>query len=227
MCGRYTLSGGERALKREFGVHAGGSALLPRYNVAPSQAVPVVRRDPDGTRRLDMLRWGLVPGWARDRSIGNRLINARAETVAAKPAFRSAFQRRRCLIPADGFYEWRALAGARQPYWIGFSDRSLFAFAGLWERWKAAEDGPFLETCTVITTDANRVVATVHGRMPVILPPGAYDAWLDPASTRESLGSLLRPCSDQRMVAYPVSRRVNDPRNEGADLSEPMAGTEV
>jgi putative SOS response-associated peptidase YedK len=189
-----------------------------RYNVAPTQDVPAVRPAKAGGRELAMLRWGLIPAWAKDEDIGARLINARGETAAELPSFRAAFRRRRCLVAADGFYEWRkAGKGPKQPFLVELADGRPFAFAGLWERWDKAPDGRPLETCTIITTRANELLAPIHDRMPVILPPADYDAWLDVEGTGvEAAKALLRPYPAAAMAAHPVSPRVNNARNDDA-----------
>jgi putative SOS response-associated peptidase YedK len=218
-----------------------------RFNIAPTQPVPVVRMRPAG-RELVWLRWGLVPSWAKDPAIGNRLINARAETAAEKPAFRAALRRRRCLVAADGFYEWqKQQAGrAKQPYFIRLRDDRPFAFAGLWETWEAKKGtgpicaqhpeghlgkldlSPFpprLETCTLLTTDANDLIRPLHDRMPVIIAANAYDAWLDPATEDpRQLAALLVPYPSDAMEAYPVGGLVNNPKNDSAGCIEPAAG---
>ena len=202
--------------------------LRPRYNIAPSQEVAVVR-DGDGGRSLSMLRWGLIPGWAKDPAIAYKLINARSETVSEKPSFRSAYRRRRCLIPADGFYEWTRRGKTKQPWLIGPEDGGVFAFAGLWERWTVPEGaaltgslaellpGDVVETCTILTTVANGVVARVHNRMPVILPPGAFAAWLEGSEVP------LGPCPADAMTIHPVSTLVNKPANDDPRCVEPVA----
>ena len=202
--------------------------LRPRYNVAPSQDVAVVRAD-DGGRTLGMLRWGLIPAWAKDHAIGYKLINARSETAAEKPSFRSAFRTRRCLIPADGFYEWRREGKSRQPWLFGLRDGAPFAFAGLWERWTVPQGaalagslserspGDAVETCTILTTVANGTVAPVHGRMPVILPPDAYGPWLAGEDV------ALAPYPADAMTAHPVSTLVNRPANDDPRCVEPIA----
>ena len=193
MCGRYTQAMSWDEMVRLYRITETARApnLRPRYNVAPTQEVPIVRRTAAGGRELAMVRWGLVPSWARDKAIASKLINARAETVTEKPSFRSAFRARRCLVAADGFYEWQAVNGAKQPHRIVLRDRGGFAFAGLWERWdKAAESGP-LETCTIITTVANDDIKAIHGRMPVILDPSGYDAWLDVTSSAPAAAARL------------------------------------
>lgn len=224
MCGRFTLNTSGEALAQQFEL-AEVPALEPRYNIAPGQHVAVVRpsSEEDG-RELSFLRWGLVPSWAKDPSVGNRLINARAETVAEKPAFRTAFKHRRCLIIADGFYEWQASGHGRQkqPFYFRMQDSRPFAFAGLWEQWQGAED--VLETCTILTTDANTLLAPVHNRMPIILHPKDYDLWLDPAvQTPEPLQTLLQPYPAEAMTGYTVSRYVNNASNEGPQCLAPAA----
>jgi putative SOS response-associated peptidase YedK len=196
--------------------------LSPRYNIAPTQAVAVVRAG-EGGRRLDGLRWGLIPSWAKDEALGDRMINARAETLAEKPAFRSAFRARRCLIVADGFYEWRKVGGRKQPHCIAFRDRRPFGFAGLWERWEGGADGP-VESCTIVTTSANEVVAPIHDRMPVILDPMEFTLWLDPGVTDTSrVADLLRPYAPDLLEAYPVSLLVNNPANDSPACTARLA----
>ena len=217
MCGRFTLFESDQVLSKEFGASRVLSGS-PRYNIAPSQPVAVVRVSPvDRVREIARLRWGLIPSWSKDPSIGSRLINARAETAAEKPAFRSAFRHRRCLVPADGFYEWRKLDRGKQPFYIRMLDGRPFAFAGLWEQWKTPERET-IETCTILTTDANDVLKPLHDRMPVIVSPGDYDAWLD-AGLRdpEPLKPLLRPYPSEAMDSYPVSTLVNSPANDGPE----------
>jgi putative SOS response-associated peptidase YedK len=193
----------------------------PRYNVAPTQLVPAVRQE-DGKRRLVTLRWGLIPSWAKDAKIGYRLINARADTVAAKPSFRSAFKRRRCLVPADGFYEWKRSGTLKQPFFIHRKDEEPFAFAGLWEGWENPEDDKEVQSCSLITTEANELMAPIHDRMPVILPVSAYDRWLDPDEPVNDLQSPLKPYPADEMAAYPISTYVNSPKNQGPKCIEPQ-----
>ncbi len=216
MCGRYSLTTPEEALVGLF--EAGPlEGHVPRYNAAPGQILPVVRLDDDGARQWAWLRWGLVPSWAKDPAIGNRMINARAETVAEKPSFRAAFRRRRCLVVADGFYEWQARDGAKQPYHIAQSDGGPMAFAGLWERWGGDET---LETFTILTTDASPDLAPIHHRMPVILAPAHQQVWLateDPGL----LAGLMGPGGSVELAARAVSRHVNDPRHDDADCLAP------
>ncbi|MFL6008166.1 MAG: SOS response-associated peptidase [Rubrobacteraceae bacterium] len=220
MCGRYTLASPTERLAEEFGVDAASIELAPNYNVAPTQQVAAVL-DEGGQRRLEVLRWGLIPPWADDPGIGSRMINARSETAPGKPSFRRAFRERRCLIPADGFYEWQRTNGAKQPYYIHMEDGRPFAFAGLWESWSKGEGE--IRTCTILTTGANALVGEVHDRMPVILAHDAYDVWLDPASERDELTGLLAPYPVDEMEAYPVSRFVNSPSNNDPRCIEPAA----
>ncbi len=222
MCGRYTLTTPLEGLRAVF-LFEESFNLAARYNIAPTQEVPAVRRGPeDGERHLALLRWGLIPSWAKEASIGSRMINARAESVAEKPAYRTAFRRRRCLIPADGFYEWQARpSGPKQPYLIAPAAGGPFAFAGLWESWTDKAEDKTVESFTILTTVANRRLADIHHRMPVILAPADHDAWLDPASGADALLALLRPAPDQDFVATPVSTRVNAVRNDDPSLIEP------
>ncbi|MGY0712171.1 SOS response-associated peptidase [Azospirillum argentinense] len=199
--------------------------LQPRWNVAPTQPVPAVRREEDG-RHLVTLRWGLVPFWADDPSIGARLINARGETLAEKPSFREAFRKRRCLVPVDGFYEWKAEGKRKQGYAIRRRDRAPFAFAGLWERWNGPKGGPALaepvETLTIVTTTANAVLKPLHDRMPVILDETDWDLWLDPAAPLPVLEGLLKPAPDALLEAHPVGPRVNNVRNDDEACAAPL-----
>ncbi|QDV36944.1 SOS response-associated peptidase [Tautonia plasticadhaerens] len=213
MCGRYTLRAKRETIAEAFDLPE-VPELPARYNIAPTQDVPVVRPGPDqGHRTLCLLHWGLIPSWADDPSIGNKMINARAETVAEKPAFRHAFKTKRCLVVADGFYEWRREGKHKRPYFIRMKDDRPFAFAGLWERWDKG-GGP-IESCTLITGEPNEVVAPVHDRMPVILHDSDYDIWLDPEVTDpKMLRPLLVPYPAEEMEAYPVSTLVNSPAND-------------
>ncbi len=220
MCGRFTLTVSGRVLAELFDVEA-VPELDPRYNIAPSQPVLAARADAAGEREVARLRWGLIPSWAHDPSIGNRMINARAEGVASKPSFRSAVRRRRCLIAADGFFEWRKVAGGKQPYLIRFADGRPFAFAGLWERWAKGPEP--VDSCTIITTRPNPVVAELHDRMPVILARADYAEWLAPEPLATGrLDELLVPCSADDMVSFPVSRRVNSPGHDDPRCVEPL-----
>ena len=219
MCGRFTQRLSWTELHELMNLIGAPLNLQPRYNIAPSQDVAVVRATPNG-RRLSLLRWGLIPSWAMDAAIGHKLINARSETAAQKPSFRAAFRHRRCLIPTDGFYEWQRRGRTRQPWLFGLRNSAPFAFAALWERWTVPEGaaltgslsqrspGDTVETCTILTISANHTVAPVHRRMPVILPPDAYEPWL---SGRDV---LLEPYPASDMTAHPVSMLVNRPAND-------------
>ena len=225
MCGRFTLTKVEDLAER-FGVSGESPRLTPSFNVAPGAGIAAVGADAEGRRRLRKLRWGLIPHWADDPSIGQRMINARAESVAHKPAFKAALKRRRCLIPADGFYEWQrpgaGESGPKQPYYLQMSDGSSYAFAGLWESWESAE-GERIQSTTIITTEANELMSGIHHRMPVILSPEHYDPWLDPGtSDAEELLPLLAPHASESMRAYPVSTHVNRPANDDASCVEPV-----
>jgi putative SOS response-associated peptidase YedK len=219
---------------RLFGLPESTPAIEAHYNVAPTTYVPAVREveedeslpDVAATRRLAMLYWGLVPSWAKEKSIGARTINARAETLRDKPAFRNAYRLRRALVPADGYYEWQKLgAGDKQPYFIQPASGAPFGIAALWEWWRDPATGEPLESCTLVTTDAAPTVSHIHDRMPLILPPSAYDQWLDPRNQDlDRLDRLLDPSAAGPMVARPVSRRVGNARNEGAELLEPDSG---
>lgn len=221
MCGRFSLTLPVDAIGRLFGVDVEGAPpLTARYNVAPSQPVAAIRRDEEsGGRELAMLQWGFVPAWARDPVSMRQPINARGETVESKPMFRDAFRRRRCLIPADGFYEWKKVAGGKQPWRIERADGAPFAFAGLWDRWQS-RDGKAIESCLIITTDANETMRPIHDRMPVILDIGRFGPWLEASPVEAS--DLIEPWHGE-LAAYPVSRRLNDPQNDDAGLIEPAA----
>jgi putative SOS response-associated peptidase YedK len=223
MCGRFSQTASPEVIAQQFDITA-PPLFTPRYNIAPSQPIAAIRIDPDrATRTLVMLRWGLIPSWTKDPKIGNQCINAKAETVAEKPSFRSAFKKRRCLVVATGFYEWQVQGRTKQPIWIGLRSHRPFAFAGLWEHWTPAEGEP-LETCTIITTEPNDLMAPIHNRMPVILAPTAYDQWLDPNFQQaESLKALLRPYTSEELTAYPVSTLVNNPRHDVPQCLEPVS----
>jgi len=221
MCGRFTQKSPSKKIAKMFEVEE-VPPLLERYNVAPSQAVLGIREG-NGVREATFFKWGLVPRWAKDSSIGNKLVNARSETVAEKPSFREAFLRRRCLVPVDGFYEWSRRGEKKRPYYFHMNEGEPFAIAGLWERWEG-DEGP-LETCTLLTTGANDLLAPYHDRMPVILRPKDYELWLDADVQRaELLTPLLRPYAPGEMNAYAVSTIVNNPSNEGPRCVEPFDG---
>ena len=223
MCGRFAFYSPHEAIARLFGV-ADSPAVEPRWNIAPTRYVASVRADAEGHRTLSMLHWGLVPSWAKERSIGQRMNNARSETLAEKPSFRNAWRRRRCLVLADGWYEWQRVGTAKQPYFFHFADGEPFGMAGLWESWRDPESGEPLESCCIVTTAARGVAAPVHDRMPVIVPRDRHAAWLDPRLTETSGFDLLIADGDRPgLVATAVDRRVNDARNEGPDLVRPLA----
>jgi len=228
MCGRYSLTTPLAAVRPLFDFPERPN-LAPRVNIAPSQEVAAVRLEEgeDGTgRHFVSLRWGLIPSWAKEPGIGNRTINARAETIAEKPSFRAAFRRRRCLIPADGFYEWKTEAGRKQPYRIALESGAPFAFAGLWERWEGPKGGAggagAIESCTIVTTEANERLRAIHHRMPVILAPEAYDLWLDPETPGSQAQALLGPAPSDWFTTYRVSPKINSPANDDPALIEPL-----
>ncbi|GMU66122.1 MAG: DUF159 family protein [Acidobacteriota bacterium] len=221
MCGRYVLSVPGDLLASAFGLEE-VPELTPRYNVAPSQVMPIVRGTEEGGRELAYARWGLVPHWAKEVAIGNRLINARAEGLADKPSFRDSFKRRRCLIPANGFYEWQKVGPKKQPWLLRLAGGAPFAFAGLWSSWSDPESRESLETFAIVTTEPNPLAARIHDRMPVILPDAARTAWLDPRTGRERLLGLLVAYPAAEMEAFPVSTRVNSPANDDAACVEPI-----
>jgi putative SOS response-associated peptidase YedK len=225
MCGRFTLHTTGALVAQQFEL-PNTPDLQPRYNIAPTQDVAVVRQEA-GVRALVALRWGVVPSWSKEPSIGVRMINARGETVAEKPAFRAAFKYRRCLVLADGFYEWQAAGKGhqKQPYYVQRQDKAPFAFAGLWERWSDQNgDGSVLETCTIITTAPNELMRPIHERMPVILLPEDYALWLDSSMQEPGpLEALLHPYPTDLLTAYPVSRAVNNARHDSPECLEPAA----
>lgn len=215
MCGRYAATTPASAIAEIFKVDVLPD-VLPRYNVAPTQSVIAVVADA-GKREMKRFRWGLAPSWSKEGKPNAGMINARAETVAEKPAFRSAFKKRRCLVPADGFYEWMGTASGKAPYLIGMKDRRPFAMAGLWETWRDKEDPEKepLYTCSVVTVGPNEVMEPIHDRMPLILPESAWDAWMSPDTPIEEIKALLVPYPAEEMAARPVSKAVNNARNEG------------
>ncbi len=217
MCGRFTLSAFPEVLSQIFEVEKIPD-FKPQYNIAPTQMVLVVLYNSENHKReIQQLRWGLIPSWAKDQSMGAKLINARAETVAEKPAFRRAFKYQRCLLVADGFYEWRKQEGKKQPYYFHLLSKKPFAFAGLWEEWQSPEQEQ-IKSCTILTTQANELVEQVHDRMPVILQQETYDLWLDPqVHDRELLQPLLHPYPSETMTSYPVTTLVNSPKNNSPE----------
>ncbi len=223
MCGRYRLSRRKQLVEEYFGAVSEQEDWNPRYNIAPSQPAPVIRQDArEPVRRLSTIRWGLIPSWSKDPSIGYKTINARSETVATTPSFREPFTSQRCLVPADGFYEWQRNGKTKQPYSFEVNDGELFAFAGLWDRWKSPS-GELIESCTILTTTPNSLLADIHDRMPVILRPDNYTLWLDPAFRDLACASrMLRPFETGPMRRYPVSTRVNQVENDDADCAKPV-----
>ena len=222
MCGRYAFFSPAEAVKRVFGVGGAMPDLVARYNVAPTQSVPVVRETRDGGREVALLHWGLIPSWAKERAIGNRMINARAESLAERPAYRRAFRNRRCLVLADGWYEWQVTPSGKQPWFIGSADGLPMGLAGLWESWRDPSGGETTESCTIVTIDAPGPLAEIHNRMPAVVPAAGVAAWLDTKSHDvAALSRWLAPPDPAAFHCWPVSRRVNDPRHEGADLLEP------
>jgi putative SOS response-associated peptidase YedK len=216
MCGRYFLISKPHEVAAHFQVELPG-LIHPRYNIAPTQPALCVRASREGGREAVIMRWGLVPSWADDPAIGSRMINARAETAAEKPSFRAAMKYRRCLVPADGFYEWRKVGTGKQPYAVRLRGGGLFAMAGLWEQWERGEGA--LESFTILTTSANEAVRVLHERMPVILPPERYAEWLAPdVRDAAAVAALLVPCSPEALEVYPVSTRVNSPGNDSPEL---------
>jgi len=217
MCGRFAFYSPGEATAALFGA-TGSFEVEPRYNIAPTQHIAAIRNDEEDGRELTMLRWGLIPFWAKDKSIGNRMINARAETIAEKPAYRAAYHRRRCLVLADGFYEWHKEAADKVPYFISLANEQPFALAGLWESWQSKESDKSIQSATLITTAANDFMASLHHRMPVILEPATADRWL--AGDDDLIDYAISHGPELR--AWPVDRRVNNARNEGADLIQPI-----
>jgi putative SOS response-associated peptidase YedK len=231
MCGRYRLSRRKQLVEEYFDSVSGEEEWTPRYNIAPTQPVPVIRQHPkEPVRELSLIRWGLIrliPSWAKDSSAAAQMINARSETARTKPAFRDALKSRRCLIPADAFYEWTRTGKAKQPYCFEVNEGELFAFAGLWDQWKDPS-GNWVKSCSILTTTPNAVTSAVHDRMPVILDPDSYDLWLDPGM--RDMGAafeLLKPCDARLMRCYPVSTRVNYVANDDEECSRPAELAEI
>lgn len=221
MCGRFNLITDGSQVAMTFGLEQTPS-MAPRYNIAPTQPVAAVRLNRSGSRELTHFHWGLIPSWSKDTKFASRMINARSETAPEKPAFRAAFKRRRCLIPVTGFYEWQKLNGKKQPMHILAADDSLLAFGGLWEYWSSA-DGSEIESCTILTREANEFMTPLHHRMPVIVEPDDFDLWLDLHAPLPAVKGLLEQVvANEKLRAYPVSTYVNSPRNEGAKCIQPM-----
>jgi putative SOS response-associated peptidase YedK len=220
VCGRFAIGNPKlRRIAEVLGISF--PEVLPRYNVAPTQEIPAIRRSAGDGYELLPMRWGLVPHWSREPGTGFSSFNARAESAATKPAFRDSFRSRRCLIPASGFYEWEHAGGCKHPWYFTDARGDGFAFAGLWDLWRGPDEE--LTSCTILVGPPNNIVGTIHDRMPVILPEEAYAVWLDPRSSIERLRSLLVPFPSERMRAWPVSAAVGNPRNESPDLIEPVA----
>src|SRR5271170_5798294 len=227
MCGRYRLSRRKQIIEEYFETAPWDDDWNPRFNIAPTQPVPVVRQHPKEPRRdLSLMRWGLIPSWAKDASGAARMINARSETAHTLPAFREAMKLRRCLVPADGFYEWQRRGSAKQPFCFEVGDGGLFAFAGLWERWRDPS-GQSVKSCSILTTTPNAVTSAIHDRMPVILDPDNYDLWLDPGMRDASAASeMLKPYDARQMRCYPISTRINHVVNDDEECSAPAELTQ-
>ncbi len=224
MCGRYTLTLSLEAMQKAFSGVNFHIEHTPRFNIAPTQMIPVIREAAKGELRADRFKWGLIPSWSKDESVGFRLINARAETLAEKPAFREALKSRRCLIPADGFFEWVIIEGTKEklPLYFQLKSKAVFAFAGLWETWRSPETAE-INSATIITTEPNALVGKFHTRMPVILSPEEYLMWLTPGSKSSGeLLSLLKPFPEAEMNCYPVSPLANSPKNDGPEIIIPL-----
>lgn len=219
MCGRFAVTVAPAMIASHYGLTE-SVEFPPNYNVTPSQQIPVVR-SMDGKRTLALMHWGLIPHWAKDERIGYKMINARAETVFEKPAFRAAAKSRRCLIPASGFFEWEKSGKHKQPFYVTVRGQNVFSFAGLWEVWhKSAEE--VVVSCSILTTDANALMEPIHNRMPVIIAPADYETWILPKADLDELNSLMQPFPAGQMEAYPVSQAVNNPRNNGPECIVPL-----
>jgi putative SOS response-associated peptidase YedK len=224
MCGRFVSKAKKEEIEKEFKVEIGdGNLVAPRYNVAPTQMIGAIA-EIESLRQISSFKWGLIPSWAKDDSIGNKLINARAETLREKPSFREAFRSRRCIIPASGFYEWQKTSnGAKQPFYFYLKEKEVFGFAGLWEEWLDKQTGELSETCTIITTEANEALKPIHDRMPVILKSDEYDFWLDEkVKDTNKLQNLLVPYPAKEMDSHAVSRSINSPAADSEELIAPL-----
>ena len=223
MCGRYRLSRRKQIFEEHFDTAPWDDDWNPRYNIAPTQPIPVIRQHPkEPIRQVSLMKWGLVPSWAKDTSGAARMINARSETAAMKPAFRDPLKCRRCLIPADAFYEWKRNGTSKQPYCFEVNGGELFAFAGLWDRWKDPTSD-WIKTCSILTTTPNAVTRNVHDRMPAILDPESYGLWLDPGMTdAQVVSELLKPYDARLMRCYPISTRINHVANDDEECSRPV-----
>jgi putative SOS response-associated peptidase YedK len=227
MCGRYRLSRRKQVIEEYFDA-SGGEAWSPRYNIAPTQPVPIIRQNPkEPIREISLVRWGLIPSFSKDPTGPAMMINARSETASTKPAFRDLLKFRRCLIPADGFYEWKKTGKTKQPYCFEVNEGSLFAFAGLWDCWRDAR-GKELETCSILTTTPNALTQAVHDRVPVILDPDIYDLWLDPGMKDvHAVSDMLKPYDARLMRSYPVSTRINSVVNDDPECSAPVKLSQI
>lgn len=223
MCNRYRLTHSKQYLAERFHASADEIEDRPRYNIAPTQGVLTVRKEQGKKiRQFTTMRWGLIPSWAKDMSIGNKTLNARSETVTTTPAFRDSILTKRCLIPADGFYEWRKMGSVKQPYCFEVGEGEVFALAGLWDQW-TSPDGEIIESCTILTTTPNSLVADLHDRMPVIVPPDKYNLWLDPDVTDfKAICDILKPYDATAMRLYPVNRKLNNSNNDDAESASPV-----
>jgi putative SOS response-associated peptidase YedK len=221
MCGRFGLWADPGQIENHFKVQLPQS--LPfRYNIAPSQEIPAIRVSKEGKRKLTMLRWGLIPFWAKEQSSKYKMINARADTVFSKPAYKAAVRRRRCLVPATGFFEWKRGERSKQPYLVRGRDSDLFSMAGIWEHWENSETGDVIESCAILTTRPNSVVGELHDRMPVIIKPESYPTWLDPnIQSQEQLTPLMEPYPNEKTVIQPINREVNNPANDNPSVIQP------
>lgn len=220
MCGRFTLKADTGEVQKAFDLENVGEEIQPRYNIAPSQPIAIITNH--NPKQLTYVKWGLVPSWSKDPAIGNKMINARSETASEKPSFRSAFKRRRCLIPADGFFEWTKQGKKKVPMYIHLENNEIFAFAGLWETWQSP-DGSELQTATILTTDPNELIKPLHHRMAVILEPDTYDTWLSPDEMpADALMPLMTAYPSEKMRVYEVSTQVNSPANDNPNIIEPF-----
>ena len=228
MCGRYRLSRRKQLVEEYFDSAPWDDDWNPRFNIAPTQLVPVIRQNPkEPVRELSLMRWGLIPSWAKDSSVTASMINARSETASTKPAFRDALKSRRCLIPADGFYEWMRTGKAKQPYCFEVGEGELFALAGIWDRWKEPS-GNWVKTCSILTTTPNAVTSAIHDRMPVILDPDSYDLWLDPGMRDVAAASdLLKPYDARLMRCFPIGTRINHVVNDDEECSRSVEPAET
>jgi len=216
MCGRFSIAKERDEIEDRFEIHIDPAMFTKNYNAAPSQILPIITNEEQ--EQASFHKWGLIPHWAKDETIGNKLINARGETIAEKPSFRDAAEKRRCLVITDGFYEWQRSGGEKQPYRITLADESLFTFAGLWESWKA-EDGRDVRTFTIITTEPNELMKPIHNRMPVMLTPDNERVWISDESLEDVI-HLLQPYDEKEMNAYPVTKKVNSPKNNDRSVME-------